>query len=123
MNPEILNTPIEFLKGVGPKRADVLKSELLIYTFRDLSSHFPFRYIDRSTTKLIKDLIPGNADVQIVVQITGFQEIGQSRKKRLVATAKDQTGKVQLVWFKGIKWVKSSIQIGKQFEISEITCI
>jgi ATP-dependent DNA helicase RecG len=117
LNPEILNTPIEFLKGVGPKRADVLKSELFIYTFRDLTSHFPFRYIDRSTTKLIKDLMPGNADVQLVVQITGVQEIGQSRKKRLVATAKDTTGNVQLVWFKGIKWVKSSIQIGKQYVI------
>ena len=56
MNAEVLNTPIEYLKGVGPKRADVLKSELLIYTFRDLLRHFPFRYIDRSTTKLVKDI-------------------------------------------------------------------
>ncbi len=117
MNPEILNTPIEYLKGVGPKRADILKSELFIYTFRDLSCYFPFRYIDRTTTKLIDQLIPGNSNVQLLVQITGIQEIGQARKKRLVATAKDQSGTIQLVWFKGIKWIKSSIQIGKTYVV------
>ena len=117
MNPEILNTPIEYLKGVGPKRADILKSELFIYTFRDLSCYFPFRYIDRTTTKLIDQLIPGNSNVQLLVQITGIQEIGHARKKRLVATAKDQSGTIQLVWFKGIKWIKSSIQIGKTYVV------
>ncbi len=117
MNTEILNTPIEYLKGVGPKRADVLKSELSIYTFRDLFCHFPFRYIDRTTTMLINQLTPGNSNVQLLVQITAVQEIGQSRKKRLVATAKDQSGTIKLVWFKGIKWIKSSIQIGKSYVI------
>tara|TARA_B100001287_G_scaffold194369_1_gene164423 strand:- start:19600 stop:21702 length:2103 start_codon:yes stop_codon:yes gene_type:complete len=117
LNTEILNTPIEYLKGVGPKRADVLKSELSIYTFRDLFCHFPFRYIDRTTTMLINQLTPGNSNVQLLVQITAVQEIGQSRKKRLVATAKDQSGTIKLVWFKGIKWIKSSIQIGKSYVI------
>ena len=117
LNPEVLNTPIEFLKGVGPKRADILKTELSIYTFLDLLSHFPFRYIDRSTTKLIKDIIPGSGDVQLVVKITDVQELGQSRKKRLIATANDESGTVKLVWFKGIKWIKSSIQLGQQYVI------
>ena len=117
MNPEVLNTPIEFLKGVGPKRADILKTELSIYTFSDLLSHFPFRYIDRSTTKLIKDINPDSGDVQLVVKITDVQELGQSRKKRLIATANDESGTVKLVWFKGIKWIKPSIQLGQQYVI------
>ena len=115
LNSELLNTPIEFLKGVGPKRADVLKSELFIYTFRDLLCHYPFRYIDRSSTKTIKDITQGQGDIQLIVQITDIKELGQPRKKRLVATAKDDTGFVQLVWFKGIKWIKSSIELGQQY--------
>ncbi len=117
MNPEILNTPIEYLKGVGPKRADILKSELLIYTFRDLSLHFPFRYVDRSKIKDINEITSSDQNVQILVTITKIEEIGQSRKKRLVASADDHSGSVKLVWFKGIKWVKSSIQIGKKYVV------
>ena len=82
MNSELLNTPIEYLKGVGPKRADVLKSELFIYTFRDLLCHFPFRYIDRSSTKLVKDISESNSDAQVLVQITDVKEVGQPRRKR-----------------------------------------
>ena len=117
MNSEVLNTPIEYLKGVGPKRADVLKSELLIYTFRDLLCHFPFRYIDRSTTKLVKDISESNSDTQVLVQITAVKEVGQPRRKRLIATAKDDTGTIQLVWFKGIKWIKPTLKMGQQYVV------
>ena len=117
MNAEVLNTPIEYLKGVGPKRADVLKSELLIYTFRDLLCHFPFRYIDRSTTKLVKDISESSIDTQVIVQITSVKEVGQPRRKRLVAAAKDETGTIQLVLFKGIKWIKPTLQVGQQYVV------
>ena len=117
LNVDVLNTPIEFLKGVGPKRADLLKSEMSIYTFRDLLSHFPFRYVDRSQTVLIKNILESQGSVQVSVQISNVQELGQPRKKRLLVSAFDDSGSVQLVWFKGIKWIKPTIKIGHQYVI------
>ena len=89
MNVDVLNTPIEFLKGVGHKRADLLKSEMYIYSFRDLLNHFPFRYVDRSKTVLIKDIVEPQGSVQISVQVSNVQELGQPRKKRLLVSAFD----------------------------------
>ena len=117
LNVDILNTPIEFLKGVGPKRADLLKSEMSIYSFRDLLNHFPFRYVDRSKTVLIKDILEPQGSVQISVQISNVQELGQPRKKRLLVSAFDSSGSVELVWFKGIKWIKPTIKLGQQYVV------
>ena len=117
MNVDVLNTPIEFLKGVGPKRADLLKSEMSIYSFRDLLNHFPFRYVDRSKTVLIKDIVEPQGSVQISVQVSNVQELGQPRKKRLLVSAFDASGSVQLVWFKGVKWIKPTIKLGQQYVI------
>ena len=117
MDNNILNTSIEFLKGVGPKRADILRSELNIYRFRDLLNYFPFRYVDRSKTVQIKEILESLGNVQISVKITKIQELGQPRKKRLLVTAIDDTGTVQLVWFKGVKWIKSAIKAGEQYVV------
>ena len=117
MNVDVLNTPIEFLKGVGPKRADLLKSEMSIYSFRDLLNHFPFRYVDRSKTVLIKDILEPQGSVQISVRVSNVQELGQPRKKRLLVSAFDASGSVQLVWFKGVKWIKPTIKLGQQYVI------
>ncbi|MDG1690184.1 MAG: ATP-dependent DNA helicase RecG, partial [Flavobacteriales bacterium] len=117
LNVDVLNTPIEFLKGVGPKRADLLKSEMSIYSFRDLLNHFPFRYVDRSKTVLVKDIIEPQGSVQISVQVSNVQELGQPRKKRLLVSAFDASGSVQLVWFKGVKWIKPTIKLGQQYVI------
>ena len=117
MDNNILNTSIEFLKGVGPKRADILRSELNIYRFRDLLNYFPFRYVDRSKTVQIKEILESLGNVQISVKITKIQELGQPRKKRLLVTAIDDTGTVQLVWFKGVKWIKSAIKPGEQYVV------
>ena len=117
MDNNILNTSIEFLKGVGPKRADLLRSELNIYRFRDLLNYFPFRYVDRSKTVQIKEILESLGNVQISVKITKIQELGQPRKKRLLVTAIDDTGTVQLVWFKGVKWIKSAIKPGEQYVV------
>ena len=111
----ILQTPIEYLKGVGPIKADLLKKELKIYNYEDLLYHFPFRYIDRTKIYKISEI---NADfpyVQFKGKITKLEEKGQKRNKRLVACFADNTSSIELVWFKGIRWIKSSIKINEEY--------
>ena len=115
MQHDILNTSIDYLKGVGPKRGEVLKSELGIYTYQDLLNYFPFRYIDRSSTIKVNQIQGANTAVQLSVIIYDVEELGPPRRKRLVAHARDETGEVVLVWFKGVKWIKSSIELGKKY--------
>jgi len=113
MNSVILQTPIDYLKGVGPNRADLLRKELGIRTYQDLLNLFPHRYIDRTKYYKINSLQRSNADVQIIGKITNLKEVSQKRGKRLVATFQDDTGSMELVWFKGQKWIKESIKINK----------
>ena len=105
-----LQTPIDYLKGVGPNRADLLRSELKIHTYQDLMNLFPNRYIDRTRYYKINELQRNSAEVQIVGVITGFREIAQKRGKRLVADFSDDTGTMELVWFRGQKWIKESLK-------------
>jgi len=84
MNPNFLQTPIEYLKGVGPNRADLLKKELGIFTFQDLLNLFPNRYLDRTQYYKIKDLQRNSADVQVIGRITHLKTVDQKRGKRLV---------------------------------------
>ena len=115
MQHDILHTSIDYLKGVGPKRGEVLKSELGIYTYSHLLNYFPFRYIDRSRLIKINQISPDLGNVQLSILIRNMEEVGPPRKKRLVAHAYDETGEIVLVWFKGVKWIKSSIQVGKSY--------
>ena len=115
MQNDILHTSIDYLKGVGPKRGEVLKSELGIYTYSHLLNYFPFRYIDRSRLIKINQISPDLGNVQLSILIRNMEEVGPPRKKRLVAHAYDETGEIVLVWFKGVKWIKSSIQVGKSY--------
>ncbi|MFV0564207.1 MAG: ATP-dependent DNA helicase RecG [Flavobacteriaceae bacterium] len=110
-----LQTPIDYLKGVGPNRADLLRKELGIHTYQDLLNLFPNRYIDRTQYYKINQLQRNNADVQIIGAITSFKEIGQARGKRLVATFQDATGTMELVWFRGIKWIKDNLKPHKPY--------
>ena len=112
-----LQTPIDYLKGVGPNRADLLRSELGIQTYQDLINLFPNRYIDRTRYYKVNELQRNNAEVQIIGVITGFREIAQKRGKRLVADFKDDTGMMELVWFRGQKWIRESLKIGKPYVI------
>ena len=112
-----LQTPIDYLKGVGPNRADLLRSELGIHTYQDLINLFPNRYIDRTKYYTINELQRNNAEVQIIGQITGFREVAQKRGKRLVADFRDDTGIMELVWFRGQKWIRESLKIGQTYVI------
>ncbi|MFD1061988.1 ATP-dependent DNA helicase RecG [Winogradskyella litorisediminis] len=112
-----LQTPIDYLKGVGPNRADLLRSELGIETYQDLLNLFPNRYIDRTRYYKINELQRNNAEVQVIGTITGFREVAQKRGKRLVADFKDETGMMELVWFRGQKWIRESLKIGKSYVI------
>jgi ATP-dependent DNA helicase RecG len=110
MTGTFLETPIEFLKGVGPSRADILKKELQIFNFGELLSLFPFRYIDRSKVLKIGEVMDDASYVQIKGKITDIQTIGAPRVKRLLATLKDDTGELELVWFQGIKWIVDKLK-------------
>jgi ATP-dependent DNA helicase RecG len=112
-----LQTPIDYLKGVGPNRADLLRSELGIKTYQDLINLFPNRYIDRTKYYKINELQRNNAEVQLVGMITGFREVAQKRGKRLVADFKDDTGMMELVWFRGQKWIKERLKVGQPYVI------
>ena len=112
-----LQTPIDYLKGVGPNRADLLRSELGIKTYQDLINLFPNRYIDRTKYYKINELQRNNAEIQVIGVITGFREVAQKRGKRLVAEFKDDTGIMELVWFRGQKWIRESLKIGKPYVV------
>ena len=111
-----LQSDIKYLAGIGPKRGELLTKELGISTFKDLLYFFPFRYIDRSRIYLIKELLPTMAYVQIRGKITSITMAGNTpSNKRLVATMKDSSGTIELVFFKGIKWIKEKIAIGTEY--------
>ena len=110
MNPNFLQTPIDYLKGVGPNRADLLRSELGIHTYQDLIHLFPNRYLDRTRYYTIKELERNNAEVQLKGKITSLKMI-EGKGRRLVATFQDDGGVMELVWFRGHKWIKESIKL------------
>ncbi len=111
----ILDSDITYLKGVGPLRAELLKKELALSKFGDLLYHFPFRYIDRTQFHKISEIIPANISVQLRGKVVKMETLGQGRALRLIATLKDDTGSIQLVWFKGIKWVKQKLLLQQEY--------
>ncbi|WP_456424342.1 ATP-dependent DNA helicase RecG [Lutibacter sp.] len=112
-----LNTSISYLKGVGPNRADLLKTELGIHSFSDLLHFFPNRYIDRTQFFKINQLQQNSSEIQLIGKITNIKTVRQKRGSRLVATFRDETGFMELVWFRGIKWIKDSLKINTSYVI------
>ncbi|SEA25318.1 ATP-dependent DNA helicase RecG [Pedobacter hartonius] len=110
-----LDTTIEFLKGVGPKRAEMLQKELGIFTYGQLLTYYPFRYIDRTRFYKVSELHPDLPYVQVLGRITGKETIGEKHKKRIVARLTDETGTIELVWFQSLKWVEENIMRGKVY--------
>lgn len=111
----MLDTPIEYLKGIGPQRSDLLKTELGIFTFRDLLFHFPFRHVDRTKFHTIKSIFEESVPVQLRGTVEGMQMFGERQSKRLVVKFKDQSGFIDLVWFKGHQWMASKLQVGVEY--------
>ncbi len=112
-----LQTPIVYLKGVGPQRAKLLQDEIGLKTYADLIEYFPFRYVDRTKFYKIKELQNSTAEVQIVGVITEIRMLPQKRGKRLVAAFEDQTGQMELVWFKRHKWIRDNLKINVPYVI------
>ena len=117
MNSVLLQTPIAYLKTVGPTRAKLLKEQLGIHTYQDLLHFFPNRYVDRTQFHHINQLEASQAEVQIVGVITQIETITQKKGSRLVAKFLDNTGAMELVWFKGAKWIKESIKTNTPYVI------
>ncbi len=111
------DTPIEFLKGVGPQRAGMLQKELKIFTFGDLLQHYPFRYEDRTQFYSIREVTAEMPYVQIIGRIMKFEIIGTGFKKRLVGHFTDGKGNMELVWFQAISWVLQKVKPGIDYVV------
>ncbi|MES2278310.1 MAG: ATP-dependent DNA helicase RecG [Bacteroidota bacterium] len=114
---QLFQTPVEYLKGTGPARAEVLKKELGIYNFEDMLRHFPYKYIDRTRFYKIRDINIELPHVQVIARLTHKEIIGQKHTKRLVVQMQDDTGVMELVWFQGIKWIEKYLLVGKAYII------
>ncbi|WP_281990355.1 ATP-dependent DNA helicase RecG [Aquimarina aggregata] len=117
MNPSVLQTPIDYLKGVGPSRADLLRSELGIHTYQDLVNFFPNRYLDKTQYYKINQLQRNSSEVQIMGKIVNIKTVEQKRGKRLVAKFMDDTGSLELVWFRGHKWIRENLKLNTPYVI------
>lgn len=111
----ILQSPIEYLKGVGPLRADLLKKELNIFTFFDLLNHFPLRHVDKTKVDLIGSIQFNSDYIQVAGRLEKFEILGEKRSKRLVAHIRDKTGILELTWFQGINWIQKSLLEGQGY--------
>ena len=117
MNNTFLHTPIDYLKGVGPNRSKLFKKELKIFTYQDLLSFFPYRYVDKTKYHKIDEVNNTKSEIQIIGKIVDLYESGSPRKRRLIAKVKDDTGFIELVWFKSHKWIKESLTLNKNYII------
>lgn len=117
MNQSVLDTPIAYLKGVGPQRAEILKKEIAVFSYRDLISYYPFRYIDRTQFYKINNVNTELPYLQILVRLKSLELLGEKQTKRLVAQAIDDTGEIELVWFKGLTWVQKNLALNQVYII------
>ncbi|HBF87616.1 MAG TPA: ATP-dependent DNA helicase RecG [Bacteroidales bacterium] len=112
-----LKTDIKFLQGVGPKRAILLNKEIEIFTLEDLLYYFPYKHIDKSKFYRIDEIEPDSAYIQVKGKILSFENVGKGKGQRLKAMFSDETGEIELVWFKGTKWILDKYKIGKEYVV------
>ncbi|RME92666.1 MAG: ATP-dependent DNA helicase RecG, partial [Bacteroidetes bacterium] len=115
MAQTLLDQAIEYLKGVGPARGELLRKELGVHTLGDLLFQYPFRYVDKTQFHRIGDLMPDSGSVQVKGVLRRLDSIGEGRKRRLRGILRDSSGKVELVWFKGIHWLQKNLVVGKEY--------
>lgn len=110
-----LDNPIEYLKGVGPVKGELLKKELQIFTQGDLLFHFPYRYVDRTQFHRIADLRDDSGFVQLRGVLRSLDTIGEGPKKRMVGRFRDASGVIELVWFTGVTWLQKHLSVGTEY--------
>jgi len=113
--PDISNTDIKYLPGVGPKKAEILNKELDIFSVEDLFYYYPYKYIDKSRIYYIHEVDGNMPYIQLKGRITAFETIGEGRAKRLVAHFTDGTGFIDLVWFQGAKFITDKYRINTPY--------
>jgi ATP-dependent DNA helicase RecG len=113
----ILNNPIEYLKGVGPQKADLLKKEAGIFIFNDLLEYFPFRHIDKTKIIPIGHINSETEYAQVTGKIISLEVVGQKSGRRLIAILADETGELELVWFQSINWIQKIVEVGKRYRV------
>ena len=112
-----LNNPLTYVKGVSNARASLLSSELGLGKLNDLLHFFPYRYIDRTKFYKIIEIVNNNSEIQLFGRIIELKSIKQKKGLRLVAKLQDETGTIELVWFRGVKWLKDQIKLNKPYII------
>ncbi len=117
MSADLLQTPIEYLKGVGPRRGELLRKDAGVSTYYDMLTYYPFRHVDRSRFSPIGEINSENIYLQIRGKVTDVQLVGQARASRLVVTLRDNTGSIDLIWFQGISWVKDKFTPGSEWVV------
>ena len=114
---DFLDQDIKFLPGVGPVKAELLKKELEIETFRDLIYYFPFKYIDRTRFYKVREVHSQMPYVQVKGKITSIEVVGTGSKQRLTALMTDETGTLELIWFQGVKWQKDILKLNTTYTV------
>lgn len=114
---DIARLDIKYLKGVGPKRAELLAKELGIHSYYDLLYYFPFRYIDKTHIHKISEISGEMPSIQLKGKFITFAQQGEGARKRLHALFGDGSGTIEIVWFNSVKRIKESLIIGKEYII------
>ena len=117
MKENYLFTPIDYLKGVGPNRASLLKSELKVFTYNDLLNYFPFRYIDRTKYHKISELEKTNSEVQIIGKFINLKYSDNIKSKRLIGVFSDGENEIEIIWFRAVKWIEKSIKLNENYVV------
>ena len=117
MKENYLFTPIDYLKGIGPNRASLLKSELKVFTYNDLLNYFPFRYIDRTKYHKISELEKTNSEVQIIGKFINLKYSNNIKSKRLIGVFSDGENKIEIIWFRAVKWIEKSINLNENYVV------
>ncbi|MEM9981993.1 MAG: ATP-dependent DNA helicase RecG, partial [Bacteroidota bacterium] len=115
MNNSFFDTKVEFIKGVGEQRAKQLNTELRIFNYGDLIQHYPYRHEDRTKFQKIAEINEELPYIQLKGKMKYMETVGEGYKQRLVVHFRDGSGEVELIWFKGINWVKKSIQLNQEY--------